>query len=484
MSVPMRYPVLVLAIFLSLIVLYLLSDASDRYGATAFLSLVIVGITITLVSFSVIQKGGVIRFDITRPLSLYGIFYFLYYLFAFLTLFFSGLLAGGNDLTIACLLFLGYSAWYAGVKASGTKERKHAIIQGPGKRESLPLLIVCIIGISLIVYIYIWRTSEQIFFTHAMYYEQELSVAASARDVLISQFQLPIILLLGFLSSGQHKATSLISRRLFIVYGIGIFLVLVISSQTRAAITALIFVLVSMKTFQLKVIKLHYVIVTALIGLLAVLFIQGVRTNSHDLIFSDNQFRYSIRRSGYDAISGLAGLDSGQLEGIIKRVGGGVTFLSTVIDAVGSSDTFLYGRGIGGSLYGLIPRFLWHDKPAVVAPQLVVEELLSIPLHDAALGPVTQFYAEGGWIGVAVGFFLFGFLIGKLTSRTMLSKQIWMWIILFFLWSQISNLEHEVVLGSLGAVRNAFVVYLMYRLMLLVTRIRDREKTITPGIKR
>jgi hypothetical protein len=255
-------------------------------------------------------------------------------------------------------------------------------------------------------------------------------------------------------------------------YGVGLTLILILSSQTRLSITALIFMLISMQMHRQPIIKLRYIIATCSIALIMILFIQGVRMEDYGLVSSDNQFLYAIKKSGSDAVSGLKAYNADLGEGIIGRAGGGLVFLSTLIDTIKSEGMFLYGKGIASSLYSVVPRFIWPDKPAVIALDLVVQTKLGLRNYDATMGPIIQFYVEGGWLGVIIGYFSFGWLMGTLTKRAMLYNKIWVWILLFLVWSYISNLELELILGLIATIRNAFVVYLMYKMIFLFLRLR------------
>ena len=155
------------------------------------------------------------------------------------------------------------------------------------------------------------------------------------------------------------------------------------------------------------------------------------------------------------------------LEKVSDRSEGSVTFLSMVIDTMDQGKSFLYGKNTLNSLDSLIPRFIWPSKPAVVPPEILVQEILDMPQHDATLGPIIQFYVTGGLLIVLFGYFIFGWCIGRLTKYLRNPKHLWGWILLFFTWSVIANLEKELVLGVSSSVRNALVVYLIYRVFLI-----------------
>jgi len=436
-----------------------------------------------LISLNLFDDRGKFSIHISRPLSIYGIFYLLYYVLPYLWLFASGLLPERNELTIAFLILVGFVALHLGLKVSRPPKSKYVPIDLLEKRESFLLLAICTIGIGLVIYAYLWRASEGIFFTQARYYEQELTVAASFRDVFVLSLQLPIILFLGLLSCARHRSTAKISRRLLAGYGGGIFLILVLSSQTRPAITALIFTLIGIRMYRRFVINKMQLVVVGIIGITAVLFIQGVRmADSEEFATAENQISYAFQNIVPSALSGMQESGAEMEERLRSRIGGGMVFLSEIIDKVEEKDGYLYGSGILYSMHSLVPRFIWPNKPGVVPPQLVVEGLLGMPLDDAPLLPITQFYVEGGWVGVIVFYFLFGWLLGKLTNHAVKSSRIYPWIILFFVWGYSVIIEQELVLGILVALRNALMVCGLVWVLLLFARIKiDYSGQIAEG---
>ncbi|MCX5720879.1 MAG: hypothetical protein NT179_02475 [Nitrospirae bacterium] len=429
------------------------------------LSLLIITATGILIVKSHVQSSSGVCIDIARPLPFYGIFYFMYYLLPFLMLALSGQLPHENQVFIALLIFIGYVACSMGMKYGQFSENKIISSTWLGQREAQVLLVFCAVGIGLVAYAYVWRVSEGIFFNQARYYEQERTIAASVRDVFAMNLQLPIILLLGFLSTVSCRNVRVLSRVLFWSYGLGIIMVLVLSSQTRPAITALIFFLVGLKHYRNMIVGVHHALLLLALCFSVALAVQMVRLGDVEAFASsENQFLYAVKNIGSGELSRIAESMSDVTERVSDRAGGGINFLSDVIDAIDAGESHLYGEGIGVSLHALIPRFLWEDKPSVTSPQLVAQELLNMPvLFDTALGPVTQFYIEFGWLGVAIGYFCFGWLMGKLTSRMVESPGVGMWIIFSFVWSYSVNLERELVIGIIDMFRNALFVYVPYR---------------------
>jgi len=356
-----------------------------EFSAITLVSLLIIAAVGSLIVVSHVQASSGVCIDIARPLPFYGSFYFMYYLLPFLLLAFSGQLPEGNQISMALLLLVGYVACGIGMICSKVKKGGFSPAW-LGEREAQALLAFCVVGIGLVVYVYAWRTSQGVFFNHARYFEQDLTVEASFRDVFCMNLQLPLILLLGLLSAVPYQSVGVPSRVLFWSYGIGMTTVLVLSSQTRPAVTALIFFLIGLRFHRSLTIRFHHILLLVTLCFAIMLAVQVMRVvDVEEFASSENQFLHAVQHIVPNVLAGMTEAMPDITESVTSRAGGGISFLSNVIDAINEGKSHLYGEGISVSLYSLIPRFLWEDKPQVTSPQLVAEELLNMPiLFDAA----------------------------------------------------------------------------------------------------
>lgn len=465
--------------FFFIAILNLAAEASGAGSFTGLLSLIMVGGTVFLVAVSLIRHDGSIGTDITHPMSLYGFFYFLYYLLPYLILFFTVQLPEGMELFIATLLWLGYLSWLIGSKsfpqAQGRIEADRV-----ERAEAIALLAVCIVGIGLVGYSYMWRIADGIFFNHARFVTQELTVAASIGGSLSQQVRLPIILLLGLLSSVRQEDIAGISRRLLKTYGIGIFFVMVLSSEIRPAITAIVFLFIGTRFYRQGATKLRQIALVSALSFSAVVVAHGLRIISA-VEFADapNQFLFAVENAIPHALSTIYGHQEELGNQLVSRGGGAIAFLAEIVSAIGDRGAVFYGQGIIDSLPGLIPRFVWLDKPAVMPPQLVAQEMLGfLSPYDASFGPITQFYFEGGLIGVIGGYMLFGWGMAWLTSRAIQSQSIGLWVTLCFIWGHVANIEQELVLGVLGSLRSAVLVVCLWRFCVFLISHMARNKAL------
>lgn len=454
-------------------VIHMLDWFSTDPTASDILSMIFICTTIGLILLGLTNKKGEWSIDIQDPLSFYGIFYLIYYLVPYLWLMMAGLLPATNPLKISFMLSLGYVSWYAGVRCSGVDKGRNIQLRVSRQGEEFLLLLLCMIGIGIVTEAYAWRAVNGIFFNQARFYEQELTVAASFRDVFSLQVQGPVILLLGLSATAKIPWIATVSRRLLIGFGTGIFLILILSSQTRPAVSALVFLLVGVRIYRRFAVKTIHLVGLCSIGLAAVLLIQGVRiADSEEFGLQENQFEYAVRNIFPGAISGLSAPGSDLEERLKSRAGGGIEFLSECIEKTEEKGSYLYGQGVLFSLYSAVPRFIWPGKPAVMSPQLVIELLLGMPLNDAPYGPITQFYVEGGWFGVISLFFLFGLAMGELTKRTVRTGGVEYWIFLFFIWGYAVRVEQEFALGILVTLRNALFVCALFWIIKPLAKIR------------
>lgn len=469
MSVAVKRAMLAGPIYFFIAVAFALSFASEYSGFIEWVSLIYIATVAVVIIFHLIRKDGSFGVTMADPMPLYGLFYLLYYVIPYLALFFSHQFPEGNELIIASLLLVGYCAWLMGTQI--LRKQKSRIDMGwVSRSEAQALLAVCILGIMLIVLFYWGRLEEGIFYNQAQFVSQKLTVADSIVSGLGQQIQLPIILLLGLLSAVKHGDIARLSRRILVTYGLGISVILILSSQTRAAITAMLFLFMATRIYQEEVVRLRHIALVIGFSSLAIVVIQGLRIQgTFEFANAQNQLSYSVVNALPDALSAISNHRAELVGRVISRGGGGISFLAETIRAIDDRGGPFYGKGILFSADSLIPRFLWLDKPVVAAPQLVAQELLQFPiLYDAALGPTTQFYFEGGWIGVVFGYLLFGLGMSWLTNCAIKGRSVYLWIMLSFIWGHIANIELELVLGVLGAIRSAVIVWLLWRFLTFI----------------
>src|SRR5439155_12577233 len=137
--------------------------------------------------------------------------------------------------------------------------------------------------------------------------------------------------------------------------------------------------------------RFYHLVLLMLGGFAIVAVVQGMRLIGLDeFATSENQFTYAIEHAVPYAVTATTESRPEVLDKIVDRAGGTINFLAAVFYSINEGESHSYGAGIVESLYSLVPRFVWEDKPAVVAPQLIAEEFLKMRLNDAPLGPITQ----------------------------------------------------------------------------------------------
>jgi len=450
-------------------VLLFVASTLEQTTFSSLLSLAIVGAVTFLIVSNLVQSDGTISISIRRPMPLYGMFYLLYYVFPFLTLYFAQRLPDEKELVLALLFLVGYIGWRLGSMHTHQSESR-INTSWIDRAEAKALLVVCVLGIAMTIFSYMSRLRQGNFFYQATYIEQDLSLADSLTSVVAPLFQLPIILLLGLLSSIRHEDIAGVSRKLLIGYGTAISLILVLSSQTRPAITAMIFLYLATRFYRKEVMTLWQMIVLGVAGLAGVVIIQGLRIiSAADFDDAPNQFLFALQNAIPNALSLVTSHQEELGDRLLSRGSGAIAFLGEVVAAIDDRGEPFYGQGIFESLIGLVPRFMWLDKPAIASPQAVVQGLLGYSeTYDASVSPITQFYFEGGWIGVIGGYMLFGWAMTWLTRQTVQSRSVGLWIVLCFIWGHVSNIEFELVVGGLGALRTSLFVYLLWWLLVLV----------------
>lgn len=84
-----------------------------------------------------------------------------------------------------------------------------------------------------------------------------------------------------------------------------------------------------------------------------------------------------------------------------------------------SPDLRLWGETIWVSAFAWVPRFLWPGKPQMNNTQFMRDHT-GIDFSDSAAfgnGPVMEYYVNFGWIGIAIGFLILGFVVASIDQR-------------------------------------------------------------------
>ena len=262
-----------------------------------------------------------------------------------------------------------------------------------------------------------------------------------------------------------------------------IVVVLMLSSQTRPAITAMIFILVALRfSRRHSTVKFYHLALLMLGGIAIVAVVQGMRTIGFDeFATSENQFTYAVEHAIPYAVTATTESSPEVFEKIVDRAGATINFLAAVIYSINEGESHSYGEGIVQSLYSLVPRFVWEDKPAVLAPQLIAEDFLKMRLNDAPLGPITQFYLEFDAMGVIIGYWGLGWFLGWLTNLWTKSTHVGVFFIYSFIWSHVVNLEQELILGILSILRNALIAYAFYRCVFALVSLASARRLVPVG---
>ena len=87
---------------------------------------------------------------------------------------------------------------------------------------------------------------------------------------------------------------------------------------------------------------------------------------------------------------------------------------------------YLYGRSVWEGALALIPRVIWPDKTVSAGSPKIVSEMTRLKLHEGTsfgIGNVMEFYVNFGIPGVVLGFFILGWVIGRLDLLAALAER-------------------------------------------------------------
>jgi hypothetical protein len=327
---------------------------------------------------------------------------------------------------------------------------------------------------------YAWLASTlAYYYTHAATFIQPVTIAASFAYVFAGSFELPVLLLLGFLTRVSDVALARRARRFLWLYVPALLFVSITSSQFRLTVTTLVFVFMSLQLGKGQLPKLRYWAMVGVLSAFALVVIQAARVivPGQDIASSDNQILASSRASAAALRPALEGARSDIGESVLQRAILPVQFLSDIIDATDGGRPHTHGTVALETIVSLVPRALWPGKPTLVSTQIQIERDLGLPELDNSPGPINEFYAEFGLGGVILGYAGFGWLLGFLTEYAVNSHRLLGWFILFWLWSAVAVVEMDLVSGVLTSLRQALGVYLIYRLCLLFVTFKRRQQT-------
>ncbi len=434
--------------------------APERVGIAPLL---LVSPIIASICYKFFRRDFAVEIDLFAPASFYGGFYLLYYVLPFLFSVF-GENPIDNETFIALMLFLGYFSFLLGARLIGriAGAGENGPILAPQQRYAL--LITGLLAMTAVFVFNALRVKNGIFFNQAMFYEQATSVSASFMDVFVQQLQLPLVLIFGLVSGGGGNGVSRgWMRVLWWGYSAMAFLLFLFSSQTRPAITVIIFALVARDMYRPVRVKFSMLLLFTAFSVFSLVAIQGLRIiDVQEFMTADNQLVYAAKNLIPTVVKTFTGHLSEVGDRVSDRSEGGIQFLSKIVSATDREGSFLWGKDILVSMFSVIPRFLWKDKPAVTAPQLVIQDALGLPQYDASVSPIVQFYVEGGWPMVVAGYILFGLLLSGLSGYVYRSRSVAPWLIFFCIWGYISIVENELVLGLMGTLKNAISLFMVY----------------------
>jgi hypothetical protein len=382
--------------------------------------------------------------DLSFPPTAYGLFFSLYHLFPYLLGVSGGDIPRRNELLIASLLFLAFAGWQLGILISPLRGRKPIPLDWVRPVDRQALTLVCLLALILVAASFGSRIASGTLNTHAEYVELDTTVEASVIQVVGQELQLPLLLLLGFLAYTEPVQGPALSRWLYYAYAAGLFLLYLPGSQTRPAITVLLFVVFNHGLYRPFVLRPQQVAVLVGAAALAVIVIQLQRMQAPAGTVAQSMPEMS--------------------ESVRFRACGGLVFLSDIIDA-STANGHLHGSAILAGLPGLIPRILWPGKPFTEPIKLDVQRRMGLTVGDAAFTSICEGYAEEGIIGVVACHMLLGLAIGLLFHRLLSRPSFFVLFVFFFLWSQVVQMELELVIGSLSTLRTALFLYVLFLLI-------------------
>lgn len=451
-------------------------------SGTEWGGLALISITVAVLVAILLGPRLEIELSIGAPRSLYVLFYGLYYLMPYILLAATGNLPPGYEARIGWLFLLGLFGFWTGHRLTWGRARKESV-PGPAlrRRDALAFLGLGACGVGLVGYFYVSRILDGAFFSHWNFYEHSAFVEEGLRDVFASSWQIPTLLFFSFAAQIMNERSRRPALWLCWGYGIALMLVILLSSQTRPAVTILVLLVALGSGHGMARLGGKKVIVLGAAALACVLFVQGVRMRQEEFGEAENQFGYGATHSWSAAVTGVSHGGGVIYDQVAARLSGSIEFLAILMKASDSAG-YLYGRDFGTWISAIVPHLLWPGKPAVVNPATSVQILYGIPIFDATLGPAVEFFIEGGGPGVFLGFLGFGALMGFVARKMLYAKTGLAWVVFLFMVGSVLNLEEELAVGFVGTLRSAMIAAVLFQVVkIVVDTIVRRHPYLAPG---
>jgi hypothetical protein len=156
--------------------------------------------------------------------------------------------------------------------------------------------------------------------------------------------------------------------------------------------------------------------------------------------------------------------------------------VGAAVTHLGNTGDFARGETLWTALQGLIPRVIWPDKPQAGGSGDMVSRFTGLTFAQGTsvgIGPVLEFYANFSTMGVVIGFFCLGMLLGALDRHCASCLELGRWPE-FAMWFLI-GISCLQVGGSLIEVSSSAIAsFVCAKLVNAVTGVRERHRSLAP----
>ncbi len=162
--------------------------------------------------------------------------------------------------------------------------------------------------------------------------------------------------------------------------------------------------------FQPRKINLfHLSAITMFVVIASIVLVYSMRQLSSNISKSGKQFTYilsninNIVREGYQ-IGWIKETPTDRIFMIQD-------FFLRTVESITENGAYGYGTYTIETLPLVVPRLIWEKKGRILDTEQVIQQnVLRTFKYDGSLTPLTQYYAEGGLVGVVIGFFALGLI--------------------------------------------------------------------------
>jgi hypothetical protein len=299
--------------------------------------------------FRLINGNDALNLNLFSPSRLYGFFFCLYCCTSLLLFVIDPNRPQHNSVKIAAITVVGFLGWSMGMSVTGGESQAPTEVIRFRPHEYQGLFRLAIVGSAFVATYYLWRLSIGQFYSHAEYFEQETTLSASFFNSVCGAFVFPVPLILGIATGAPDPKLARRVRLFAFACCTALCVTETLASEFRPALTTMVLLAAGMQTAGTLRVRWKQVIIAAVVSLTSLVVVQSTRLiASSTMMNSQNQLIDSISAIPYALEQAIVEGKTQPGEATSSRAVQQAVFLSDIIDAIESGQSYLAARGKSG----------------------------------------------------------------------------------------------------------------------------------------